>query len=259
VATRHRLAAGVTLADELARCDASALVELVRTRAVNPSELTEAAIACAERRNPALNAIIHPRYERAAAEAADPGDGPLAGVPIVLKDASVTDAGEPHHEGLQVAKDAGHRAVTTSWLVDRLRAAGCVVIGRTNVPELCTHVTTEPLAHGPTRNPWSPAHTAGGSSGGSAAAVAAGIVTLAHASDGGGSIRAPASFCGLVGLKPTRGRFTTGPDSGEHWAGLSTDGFLTTTVRDTALVFDAVGGPAEGDPHRAPLTSASAT
>jgi amidase len=244
----------VTLADELAHHDATTLVELVRTRELKPEELTRAAIERAERDNPALNAIIHPQYERAADDALEAGRGPLAGIPIVLKDASVTEAGEPFHEGLQAAKDADHRASTTSWLVDRLRAVGCVVIGRTNVPELCTHVTTEPLAYGPTRNPWSSRHTAGGSSGGSGAAVAGGIVPVAHATDGGGSIRAPASFCGLVGLKPTRGRFTTGPASGHHWAGLSTDGFLTTSVRDTALLFDAVAGPVDGDPHPAPLT-----
>ena len=229
--------------------DATELAERVRRREVSPVELTEAAIARAVARDPALNAIIHPRYERALADAAAVGGGPLAGVPILVKDASITQAGEPFHCGLQAAKDADHRATTTSWLLERLVAAGCVVLGRTNVPELCTHVTTEPLAHGPTRNPWSLDHTAGGSSGGSGAAVAAGIVPIAHASDGGGSIRAPAGFCGLVGLKPTRGRFTTGPADGEHWSGFSTDGFLTTTVRDTALVFDSVAGPGSGDPH----------
>jgi amidase len=248
----------MTGGDELAALDATARAAMVRNRETSARELANAAISSAERRNPALNAIIHPSYERALAVAdavaASVADGPLAGVPIVLKDAAVTQAGEPFHEGLQPARDAGYRATTTSWLVERLRAAGCVVIGRTNVPELCTHVTTEPLAYGPTRNPWSLAHSAGGSSGGSAAAVAAGIVPIAHGSDGGGSIRAPGSFCGLVGLKPTRGRLTTGPDAGEHWAGLSTDGYLTTSVRDAALVFDAVAGPADGDPHRTPVT-----
>lgn len=237
------------MADERATYDATALVELVRSRRASPRELAEAAILDAERGNPALNAIIHPRFERALADADRVPDGPLAGVPIVVKDSSAPEAGEPFHAGLRVAKEAGFRAPVTSWLFERLVQAGCVVLGRTNVPELCTHVTTEPVAYGATGNPWSPTHSAGGSSGGSGAAVGAGIVPIGHATDGGGSIRAPGSFCGLVGLKATRGRFTTGPDGGEGWAGLSSDGFLTTTVRDTALVFDAVAGPVGGDPH----------
>ncbi len=235
--------------------DAVDIAAAVRQGERAPHETVAAAIARLEAANPSVNAVVHPRLDRALAEARAMGrDLPLAGVPIVVKDAHVTQAGEPWHEGLRAAKDAGHMARTTSWLVERLEAAGCVILGRTNVPELCTHVTTEPVGHGPTRNPWSLAHSAGGSSGGSGAAVAAGMVPVAHGSDGGGSVRAPASFCGLVGLKPTRGRFTPGPEFGEHWAGLSTDGFLTTTVRDTAAIFDAVAGPHPTDGCQTPPT-----
>ncbi len=235
--------------------DGVAIAEAVRRGERSAEESVAAALATVEALDPRLNAVIHRCDERARADArAVSRDAPLAGVPIAVKDASVTRAGEPRHEGLQVAKDAGYRSLTTSWLVERLVAAGCVIVGRTNVPELCTHVTTEPAAYGATRNPWDLAHSAGGSSGGSGAAVAAGMVPIAHGSDGGGSVRAPASFCGLVGLKPTRGRFTPGPDAGEHWAGLSTDGFLTTTVRDTAAIFDAVAGPHPTDPCQTPLT-----
>lgn len=234
--------------------DALALAAAIRAGTLSPVEATAAAIARIEELDGALNAVIHRRFEAALADAAAVADGPLRGVPIVVKDASVTQAGEPYHEGLQVAKDAAYVATTTSWLVDRLVDAGCVILGRTNVPELCTHGTTEPLAYGPTRNPWDLARSAGGSSGGSGAAVAAGMVPIGHGSDGGGSVRAPASFCGVIGLKPTRGRFTHGPEVGEHWGGLSTDGFLTTTVRDTAAIFDAVAGPHPSDPVQTPTT-----
>ncbi len=236
--------------------DAIDMAAAIRRGERTPVEAVRAAIAQIEAYDTTINAVVHRRPERAldAARAAAWGDdAPLAGVPIVVKDASVTQADEPYHEGLNAAKEAGYRATTTSWLIERLEAAGCVILGRTNVPELCTHVTTEPDAHGPTRNPWNLAHSAGGSSGGSGAAVAAGMVAIAHGSDGGGSVRAPASFCGLVGLKPTRGRFTPGPEFGEHWAGLSTDGFLTTTVRDTAAIFDAVAGPDPTDSCQTPV------
>lgn len=238
--------------------DAISLAAAIRAGDRTPTDVVRAAIERIESRDPAINAVIHPRAERAMEEARAAvwhADAPLAGVPVLVKDTSVTQAGEPYHEGIAAAKDARHRATTTSWLIERLEAAGCVILGRTNVPELCTHGTTEPVAYGPTRNPWSLAHSAGGSSGGSGAAVAAGMVPIAHGSDGGGSVRAPASFCGLVGLKPTRGRFTPGPEFGEHWAGLSTDGFLTTTVRDTAAIFDAVAGPHPSDPCQSPVVA----
>ena len=221
----------------------------------SPVELVDEAIARIEAINPMINAVIHERFERARDEAACVAGGPFRGVPIVVKDATCPIAGEPLHEGLQAAKDAGYRAPANSWLTDQLLDAGFVIVGRTNVPELCTHATTEPAAYGPTRNPWNTDHSAGGSSGGSGAAVAAGMVALGHGSDGGGSVRTPAAFCGLVGLKPTRGRISNGPDFAEHWAGLSTDGFLTRSVRDSAAVLDAVCGTSAGDPYTTPLHS----
>jgi amidase len=230
---------------------------MVRRGECSPLELVDEAIARIEALNPSINAIIHPRFEQARLEASrvETSTAPFHGVPMVVKDATCPIAGEPLHEGLQVAKDAGYLAPANSWLTDRLVAAGFVIVGRTNVPELCTHATTEPAAYGPTRNPWATGHSAGGSSGGSGAAVAAGMVAIGHGSDGGGSVRTPAAFCGLVGLKPTRGRISNGPDIAEHWAGLSTDGFLTRTVRDTAAVLDAVCGSSFGDPYTTPLTA----
>jgi amidase len=233
--------------------DALTHAAMVQRGECSPLELVDAAIARVEAANPRINAVIHERFERARDDARRVASGPFRGVPIVVKDSTCPMAGEPLHEGLQVAKDAGYRAPANSWLTDRLIEAGFIVIGRTNVPELCTHATTEPAAYGPTRNPWNTDHSAGGSSGGSGAAVAAGMVALAHGTDGGGSVRTPAAFCGLVGLKPTRGRISNAPDSAEHWAGLSSDGFLTTTVRDTAAVLDAVCGSAHGDPYTTPL------
>jgi len=245
---------------------------MVRRGECSPLELVDEAIARIEVLNPSINAVIHPRFEQARQEArrletsrvvpsrvgasrVETSRVPFRGVPIVVKDATCPIAGEPLHEGLQVAKDAGYLAPANSWLTDRLLGAGFVIVGRTNVPELCTHATTEPAAYGPTRNPWATSHSAGGSSGGSGAAVAAGMVAIGHGSDGGGSVRTPAAFCGLVGLKPTRGRISNGPDIAEHWAGLSTDGFLTRTVRDTAAVLDAVCGSSFGDPYATPLTA----
>ena len=240
---------------------------MVRSGECSPLELVDEAIARIEALNPAINAVIHERFERARQEArhletsrvdasrVEASTAPFHGVPIVVKDSTCPLAGEPLHEGLQAAKDAGYLAAANSWLTDRLIGAGFVIVGRTNVPELCTHATTEPAAYGPTRNPWATEHSAGGSSGGSGAAVAAGMVAIGHGTDGGGSVRTPAAFCGLVGLKPTRGRISNAPDSAEHWAGLSTDGFLTRTVRDSAAVLDAVCGSSFGDPYATPLTA----
>jgi amidase len=235
--------------------DALAQASMVERGECSPLELVDDAIARIEATNPTINAVIHERFDRARSEARTVTGGPFRGVPIVVKDATCPIAGEPLHEGLQVAKDAGYRAPANSWLTDQLLRAGFVIVGRTNVPELCTHATTEPAAYGPTRNPWATDRSAGGSSGGSGAAVAAGMVALGHGSDGGGSVRTPAAFCGLVGLKPTRGRISNGPDFAEHWAGLSTDGFLTRTVRDTAAVLDFVCGTSAGDPYTTPLTA----
>ncbi|MFN8017214.1 MAG: amidase [Acidimicrobiales bacterium] len=233
--------------------DATAQAELVRSGEASPAELVAAAVARAEAVGPALNAIIHPRFEEAAAEAAaHPRTGPFPGVPFVLKDLDGMAAGMPYHGGTRFLKDHGYVAPADTELTARFRDAGLVVIGRTNTPELGLVPTTEPEAYGPTRNPWDASRSTGGSSGGSAAAVAAGIVPMGHAGDGGGSIRIPAAHCGLVGLKPSRGRITVGPEVGESWAGLVARLAVTRSVRDTAALLDAVHGPGVGDPYWAP-------
>lgn len=236
---------------DLLAADATAQAAAVRAGEVGPTELVEAAIAAAERVNPTVNAIIHPRFDAARAEAASAA-GPFAGVPLVVKDLGCAIGGEPHHLGTRALRDLGFRAPHDSALYRRFRRAGFVVIGRTNTPEWGSTITTEPLAYGPSRNPWNTGHSTGGSSGGSAAAVAAGMVAVGHANDGGGSIRVPASECGLVGLKPTRGRVSQAPDLGEGWAGYTIDGCVTRTVRDTAAVLDAISGYEPGDPYTAP-------
>ncbi len=233
--------------------DATAQAELVRTGEASPTELVEAAIQRIQRVNPQLDAVLRDRFDDARAEAAGHlPDGPFRGVPILLKDLGCHVAGEATNYGTSFLRDAGVRWPTDSHLARRFRAAGFVSLGRTNVPEFGTTVTTEPVANRPARNPWNPEHSAGGSSGGSAAAVAAGLVPLAHANDGGGSIRIPASECGLVGLKPTRARVSQGPDIGEGWAGATIDGAVTRSVRDAAAVLDAIAGPMGGDPYPAP-------
>lgn len=238
---------------ELTWMDACAQAELVRRGEASPTELVEAAIARIERANPTINAVIHPRFDKARAEAAASlPDGPFRGVPILLKDLDCQSEGDPWHCGLAVAKQAGWTADHDTAFVTRIRQAGFVIVGRTNVPELGTTITTEPLAYGPTRNPWNPDHSTGGSSGGSAAAVAAGLVPVAHAADGGGSIRIPASECGVVGLKPTRARVSVAPDHGEVWEGAVISGAVSRTVRDTAAVLDCMAGAEPGDPYPAP-------
>ncbi|MEX0665317.1 MAG: amidase [Acidimicrobiia bacterium] len=240
--------------DDVAWLDATGQAALVRAGEVTPTELTEAAIARVAALNPALNAVIFDRSEKARAEAADPAlpDGPFRGVPFLLKDAVAHSAGDPHHCGMQVLKDAGWVEPRDTWLVERFRAAGFVIIGKTNLPELAASVTTEPLAYGPTHNPWDLDRSPGGSSGGAGAAVASGMVAVAHGNDMGGSIRFPASMCGVVGLKPTRARSTLGPDFGEYWAMTTHEHVLTRSVRDTAAVLDAISGPGVGDPYTAP-------
>jgi amidase len=239
--------------DELAWLDATAQADLVRRGVVTPSELLEGALARIDALNPTLNAVIIDRSQRARSEANGPlPDGPFRGVPFLLKDAVAHSAGDPYHCGMQVLKDAGWVEPEDTWLVRRFRAAGFVIAGKTNTPELASSVTTEPVAYGPTRNPWDPSRSTGGSSGGSAAAVASGMVPVAHGNDMGGSIRVPSSICGLVGLKPSRGRGTLGPDFGEYWAMTTHEHVLTRSVRDTAGVLDAVCGPGVGDPYTAP-------
>jgi amidase len=237
--------------DETTWLDATAQAELVRRGEVSPKELAEAAIARIEAVNPRLDAVIRTRFDAARQEADGPvPDGPFRGVPILFKDLGCTVAGETTAFGLGPLRDVPFPA--TSYLAEQFRAAGFIALGRTNVPELGTTVTTEPASFPPARNPWNTGHSTGGSSGGSAAAVAAGLVPVAHANDGGGSIRIPASECGLVGLKPTRGRVSQGPLTGEAWAGSTIDGAVTRTVRDAAGVLDVISRPMPGDPYYAP-------
>jgi amidase len=238
---------------EEAFLDATAQAELVRSGQASPLELLEQAIARVERLNGTLNAVVTPLFERAReAAAGDLPDGPLRGVPFLLKDLATFSAGEPYHAGLRAARRAGWVADHDAELTRRFRAAGLVWLGKTNTSELGLLPTTESEAYGPCRNPWDTGRSAGGSSGGSAAAVAAGLVPLAGASDGGGSIRIPASECGLVGLKPSRGRVPLWPDLAEAWGGLVSSLAVSRSVRDTAAVLDAVAGPCPGDLHTPP-------
>jgi amidase len=242
------------MTDSYARLDATAQAELVRSGEVEPSALVEAALERIERLNPELNAVIHRLDDKAREAAASPDlpDGPFRGVPFLVKDAVCQTAGDPYHAGSRFLKEAGWRATQDSELARRYRAAGLVICGRTNTPEFAMSATCEPLAYGASRNPWSLDHSTGGSSGGSAAAVAAGLVPAAHGNDMGGSIRIPSSFCGLVGLKPSRARNSLAPHHGEYWGPLTHEHVLTRTVRDSAAILDATAGPAPGDPYTAP-------
>ncbi|HUI24925.1 MAG TPA: amidase, partial [Candidatus Kryptonia bacterium] len=242
------------MSNDLATLDATAQADLVRRRELTARELVDAAIARIERVNPQLNAVIIPLFEKARACAAGPlPAGPFRGVPFVLKDLDVFSANDPFHGGTRFLRDSRFVADHDSYMVEKLRAAGFVFVGKTNTPEFGLNVTTEPATYGASRNPWNTAHSTGGSSGGSAAAVAAGLVPAAHASDGGGSIRIPASECGLVGLKPSRGRVSLGPDYGEYWHGLVISHAVTRSVRDCAAILDTVAGAMPGDPYTAPL------
>lgn len=237
--------AGLTGLDGLAQAD------LVRRGEMSAAEALEAAEARAAAVNPRINAIVRPMPDEARASvAAGVPAGPFHGLPFLLKDLATHYKGVPTSGGSILARDApvDHHTVLT----ERFLAAGCVVFGKTNTPEWGSLGTTEPLLWGPTRNPWDPEHSSGGSSGGSAAAVAARIVPVAHGNDGAGSIRIPASCCGLVGLKPTRGRISLGPDVGESLNGMTNEGVMSVTVRDTAAMLDATAGPTPGDPYRAP-------
>ena len=239
-----------------ASLDATAQAELVRRGEVTARELVDSAVEAIERLNPEIRAVIHPAFMIARDAAQLAGDsGPLAGVPILMKDFGGEEAGRPNHMGMRLAKQLGHVEPVDSFLTSKLKQAGCISLGRTNTPELAILPITESDAYGTTGNPWSPTHSPGGSSGGSAAAVAAGFVAAAHASDGGGSLRIPASMCGLVGLKPTRARTSLSPNLGEGWSGLSCAFMLTRSVRDCAAFLDALAGPATGDPYYAPPPS----
>jgi amidase len=239
---------------EYASYDGLGLAELVAKGEITASELVEEAIARIERHNPVLNAVIHKTYETARKVAGDPPAGGRAGlfqgVPFLLKDILGDCKGVPSTSACRFF--TGLTAPFDSELVVRYKRAGFIPLGKTNAPELGILPTTEPLLYGPTRNPWNTLHSTGGSSGGSAAAVAAGIVPIAHANDGGGSIRIPAACCGLVGLKPTRARNPLGPMFGDLMDGLVCEHVVTRTVRDSAAVLDCTAGPDVGDPYFAP-------
>jgi amidase len=211
------------------------------------------AISRIEAANPRLNAVVHDRFERALAEAdAVEVSAPFAGVPFLYKDIGAFEAGERVTLGMRLLRDRDMVAPFGSVFADRIRAAGFIPLGRTNTPELGLCAATEPQAFGATHNPWDLSRGAGGSSGGAAAAVAGGLVPVAHGNDGGGSIRIPAAACGLVGLKPSRGRISWGPVLWEADGGLAVEGVLTRTVRDTAALLDVLAGPFPGDPYAAP-------
>ena len=237
---------------EYEQYDALGLAELVRRKEVTPDELLDAAIARVEARNPAINAVVMKLYDHAhQAIAAGLPDGPLRGVPYLMKDLTSPVAGVRMTRGSRFFADTAP-ASADSEHVARLKRAGLVIFGRTNTCELGLSLTCEPQLHGPTRNPWNLAHISGGSSGGAAAAVAARMLPMAHASDGFGSIRAPAACCGVVGLKPTRARNTFSPFAGEGLGGVSTEHAVTLSIRDSAALLDATRGAGSGDPYVAP-------
>jgi amidase len=241
------------MSDPFSDLDATEQAALVRSGQATATQLVDAAIRRIEAVNPQLNAVIHERFEKALVEAAgDLPDGPFRGVPVLVKDLDGFVGGEPYHGGNRLLKETGHVASTDSYLVTKLRQSGVVILGKTNTPELGLLPTTEPDAYGPARNPWDTGRSTGGSSGGSAAAVASAMVPLAHAGDGGGSIRIPSSECGLVGLKPSRGRHSLGPEAGESWGGLVSRMLLTRSVRDCATALQAIQGAMPGDPYTAP-------
>ena len=236
---------------DLTTYDGLGLAELIRRKEVAPAELLDATIARAEATHPVINAIVTRLYDEAhAAIKAGLPSGSFTGVPYLLKDLGALHTGAPTSFGS--AFFTNNPADHDSEITARLKRAGLVIFGKTNTPEMGLSPSTEPRRFGATRNPWNVAYSAGGSSGGSAAAVAAGVVPMAHATDGGGSIRIPASCCGLVGLKPTRARNPMGPDAGEGWGGASCGHAVTRTVRDSAGLLDATSGPDLGDPYWAP-------
>lgn len=221
--------------------DAVGLARLIANRQVGQEEVRQAALAAIAAVNPQVNAVIETWPDETASHS-----GPLQSVPMLVKDLGVSVRHRANELGSRLAQ--GCIAAADSELMRRLRRAGVLALGRTTTPELAASTTTESRLHGPTRNPWNLQRSAGGSSGGSAAAVAAGMVPIAHATDGGGSIRVPAAACGLFGLKPSRGRLPMGPAVDEVWAGLAVHGVLSRSVRDTATLLDCLHGPALGDP-----------
>lgn len=238
---------------EYAEQDAVSLARLIHEQQVSAEEVRSAALQAIETLDPQINALVE-----TWADEPSPVQGSLHGVPLLIKDLGISAAGRRNELGSSLA--LGCTADSDSELMARLRRAGLLPLGRTTTPEFAASTTTESRLCGPTRNPWDTQRSAGGSSGGSGAAVAAGLVPVAHATDGGGSIRVPASVCGLFGLKPSRGRVPMGPDVDEVWSGLAVHGVLTRSVRDSAALLDAIHGPAVGDPFRiaAPASSFAA-
>ena len=237
---------------DLGARDATELAELVARGEVSPTELLDAALAAVEARNPAINAVVL-MQEGVARKSIAEGlpQGPFRGVPFLIKDLGCEAKDFPSNNGSRLLSNTVYSQ--DSAIFERIRATGVVTFGRTTSPEGGVGTVTEATVYGgPTRNPWNLDHTSGGSSGGAGAAVAAGIVAMAHGSDGGGSVRIPASSCGLFGFKPTRARLPDGPYAGEGWAGMAIDGFLTRSVRDTAVMLDACEGPDLGAPYVAP-------
>ncbi|HEY3495864.1 MAG TPA: amidase [Polyangiaceae bacterium] len=236
---------------EFSHFDACGLAELVKKGEVSAVELAHTVIERIERLNPQLNAVVHRCFEQALQHAKDADRStPFAGVPMLLKDLLSPLAGVPYTSGSRLY--AQHVPDTDAEIVKRYRRAGLVIVGKTSTPEFGIMPVTEPVLYGPCRNPWDLSRTPGGSSGGAAAAVASGMVPAAHGGDGGGSIRIPASCCGLFGLKPTRGRNPAGPEASEHWLGLAMEHVLTRSVRDSAAFLDASAGPETTSPYWAP-------
>ncbi len=236
--------------------DGIGLANLVKQKVISPAELLIAAIERVEIWNPKVNAVIHQMYDHAQATIKNNiPPGPFQGVPFLLKDLLADYAGTPARYGSRF---------THSWIsphdsevVRRFKQAGLIIFGKTNIPEFGLSPVTEPALFGPTKNPWDLARTSGGSSGGSAAAVATGIVPMAHANDGAGSIRIPASYCGLFGLKPSRGRTPMGPDLTRVWQGMVVNHALTRSVRDSAALLDVIAGPEVGSPISLPKPESS--
>ncbi|MGB7241267.1 MAG: amidase, partial [Sulfitobacter sp.] len=239
--------------DEYDSYDATGLAALVKSGVASPGQLLDMALTRARAVNPTLNAVTLLQEDVARKSIADGlPEGPFRGVPFLLKDLGAEARDFPSHNGSRLLANTHY--TYDSAIFERIRRAGVVTFGRTTSPEGGIGPVTEADVYGgPTRNPWNTEHTSGGSSGGAGAVVAAGVVPMAHGSDGGGSVRIPASNCGLFGFKATRGRFPDGPAAGEGWAGMAIDGFLSRSVRDNAAMMDACAGSDIGAPYAAPV------
>ncbi len=238
----------------LAELDATATARLVKDGWATPRELVDAALSRIEKHNGALGAVVETFGDQARRAADGPPTGPFAGVPILIKDIGATVAGALHSSGLKPLRDAKFTVPQDSHLVARLRQAGFIIVGKSTTSELALLPAAESPAYPPARNPYDTTRSPGGSSGGSASAVAAGLVPVAHGSDGGGSIRIPASCCGLFGLKPSRGRISFAPQIGDVNGGIVNEHVLTRSVRDSAAILDILAGQVPGDPYAAPVT-----